>query len=233
MYEAEKYTDTFENFAYICPIVDGKVDYSKSATDLVLMDGNGKTKGSIKLAEQQTASMPVYISENLYCVDTFYGFALVDVKGGIITPVNNDTMTVNNDYIIGQSAIYNYNFEVVYNLDKENASVMGNTDNAVFVFVGDSKNYKILRIFDGSSYEVYSSSNTSNVGAEVAVLREINCFALVNNMSGNYSYYNEKGDELIKTTSQLSVVFKSYISSSCLLQAEDGSYYVFGQKASA
>lgn len=231
--EASKYTDKINNFAYIHPIVDGKVDYSQSATDLVLMDGKANIKGSVKLADQQTASMPVYIAENLYCVDTFYGFALVDAKGELITPVNNSAMTANNNYIIGKSAIYNYGFEVIYNLDKENASVMGNTENAVFVFVGNSQNYKILRIYDNKSHEIYSSDNTNNIGAEVAVLKDINCFALVNNVSKNYSYYNEKGDEIIKTTSPLSVVSQSDKLNTCLLQAEDGNYYLFGQKAQA
>ena len=231
--EADKFAKKFENLAYVCPIVDGKVDESKTAADLVLMDKNGKITGSVKIADQQTASMPKYISEDLYYVETFYGFALVNTKGEVITPVNNTAMSINDKYIMGQKAIYNFNFEVIYDLDKNDAEVIGATDNAVFVRTGSIKDYKIFVICDDKATQIASTSQATNTGAQVEIIESINCYTIFDSLNNKYSYYNEQGVLIVKAPSLLTGVYTSASLNACLLSAEDGSFYVFAKAASA
>ena len=231
--DANRFAEKFENLAYVCPIVDGKVDQSKTAVDLVLMDKNGKITGSVKLADQQTASLPKYISEDLYYVETFYGFALVDAKGNVITPVNNSAMSANDKYIMGQKAIYNFNFEVIYDLDKNDAEVIGATDNAVFVRTGSIKDYKIFAICDDKSTQIASASEATNTGAQIEIVESINCYALFDSLNNKYSYYNEQGVLIVKAPSLLTVAYNSTSLNVCLLSATDGSFYVFAKIATS
>lgn len=228
---ADKYAENFKNIAYICPVVNGSVDYSQTALDIVLMDGNAKITGSVKLADQQTASMPEMLGENLYYVDTFYGFALVDAKGKVVTPVNNSAMNINDKYIMGQKAIYNFDFEVVYDLDKNDAEVVGWTDNAVFVRTGNIKDYKIFSIYNNKATQIASSSKKNNAGTQVEIVDSINCYALYDNLNEKYSYYNEQGTLIVEAPSLLTVIYTSNSLKTCLLSATDGSYYVFSSKA--
>lgn len=194
----EAYSDSIKNIAYVCPIIDGQVDESELAADIVLMDNNCKSLKSLKLAAQQTASYPQKLNSDYFMVDTVYGKAIVKANGKDVYSITNKNVTANSEYIIGEKAIYDINtYEVVYDLEKEDAEVINVMNTAVFVRKGDiATSYKVLMLRGEKTTEICSYDVKTNTGKLFAAVDGLGCYSLYDVAAGEYKYYNLDGDVL-------------------------------------
>ena len=194
----EAYSDSIKNIAHICPIIDGQIDESPVATDLVLMDNNCKTIKSLKLADQQTASYPQKINSDYFMVETLYGMAIVKANGKAVYPITNDSINANSEYIFGEKAIYDINsYELVYDLEKEDAEVIHVMNTALFIRKGDATtSYKILMLRGGKTTEICSYDVKKNTGKLFAAVDGLGCYSLYDAVAGEYKYYNLDGKVL-------------------------------------
>lgn len=210
------FNDSFDNIAYIYPIVNQKIDSSDAAADIVLMSDKGKIKKSLKLVDGQMAVLPEKVAEDTYSVAMLHGgFALIDIDGNVLKMINSGSdFEVIGDYFVSEKAIYDLNFEVIYSLKDNNARSLGSVDGTVFVREGTDDAYTVYAFRDGEKKTVftYNVENTDN--GEFEIVYELG-YAIVN-AAGDHTYYNAKGDLLITTTSALT---RSYAS-------ENGALYV-------
>lgn len=192
----------FENFAIIYPIQDRKINSNSNVMDIVLVDNNGVVGKSMKLVENQTY-IPTKISENLYRVQTTYGYALTDVEGKVIKQATDSLLQVG-EYFVDDDAIYNLNFETVYDFDAKNAVKLGNIDNTIFVKQYSSADkdgdYTVLAFSKGEPKEVckFVKANTNN--NVFSLITNADIYSLYNQETKLYSYYNADGTELMKDT---------------------------------
>ena len=187
-----------------------------------------------KLADGQVARIPTLQSDGSYLVHTMYGRALTNAKGKILHMIYNDDMSIEGGYIIGEKAVYDLNMEVAYNLVENNATVIDTIGDTVLIQKGEdtSKAYNIVALRGGEvemicRYEAEASETTKFVSVEGA-----SCYALYNTATGEYTYYNADGEQLIKTKVRLSVLASSIQEGVVLLSGMEGEtvvYYAFAE----
>ncbi len=201
-FDEDIFADKAENIAYIYPIVDKQVDYSDSASDIVLMSNKGKIQKSVKLVDGQYAKLPALVGDDLYLVDTMYGRALTDAKGKVQHAINNGFMSIVGGYIIGETAIYDLSMEKVYDLRENSANVLTTIGDTVFVMKGEDTElaYEVIAFCDGeqktvATFNAEADSSTIFMGIENA-----DCYAVLDTASAEYTYYNAAGKELMKTS---------------------------------
>lgn len=203
------YNDSFDNMAIVNPIIDGEVDYSDSATDIVVMDNDGDISGSLKLVEGQMATLPKMIDEGIYIVDTAFGQAVVDDGGDVIQYINND-VSVKGRYIVTSRAIYDSEMTKVYDLKANKASVVGAIDDTIFIKQKSGSSnaiiaYKAAKYNDGT--EIKRTVTSSTASEEFALRSEIGGYQLYDKTTSKYNYYTVDG-KLIKS-------FDSSVSAIC------------------
>ena len=209
-----EFSAEFENIAYICPIVDKKLDYSDDAMDLVIMNNKAGAMQSLKILDNQSTSAPRKVATDLYAVSLKIGYALINGKGEVINVINNESLELKDDYIVGEQTIYNYDLTVAYDLAGNDASVLGYMGDSILVRSNRSKGYDILLLTEGNQKTVYSytkktTTGTNTTTTEVVVeflYDEGNDFYCIHNSVSGYAYYNANGDLIISTQQPLTVV---------------------------
>ncbi len=201
------FADGVENIAWIYPIVDQKIDETAAAMDVVLLDNNGKTVKSIKLADAQAAMLPEIVAEDVYLVSTLYGQVLTDAKGEILQTINNGSMYIVDGYVVGQRAIYDLGMNKVYDLLENDATVATVIDDTIFIMKGEDTAlaYEVITLRDGEQKTIcnFSAEGHSTV---FFTIDNADCYALLNTSTGEYTYYNAAGKELVKSKSLLTAV---------------------------
>ncbi len=198
------------NLAFISPISGGKIDTSDEASDVVILSDDCKSAKSIKIANQQTASLPEKLNKSTYMVETVYGSAVVKANGNVIYALTNDGMTANADYIIGEKAIYDIkSFDVVYDLEEEKAHVVEVMNNAVFILKGDeATKYTIEMLLDDEVKELCSYDVAAAKGKTFHAVDGFGCYALFDVAKAEYTYYTLNGDVI--TTSKYKLEILAY-----------------------
>ncbi len=196
------FTDGFENIAYISPIVDGKILKSPADKDVVLMNNKAKITKSLKVVDYQVAEVPTKISDGRYAVSTLDGgMVVIDEKGKVIHSINNfDFSNIVGAYFIGERAIYDMNLEVAYDLAVKNVEVIQVIGDTIFVKKGTDKEYSIISLCDGEEKTVYTYTKDTKKEFKFAD----GMYYLVDE-DGNYEYFNEKGESLVKITAEHAV----------------------------
>ena len=207
-YDEEVYTDKFENIAVIAPIVNKKIDTSDANLDIVTMNNKGKVQKSLKFVDNQSASLPTMIANDRYSVYLLDGnTAIINGKGNIVNTINHQLSNVG-EYFVGNRAIYDLDFNNVYDFAEKDAELYGTVANTVFVKAETDTGYDIVAFCDGEEKVVYSYNND---GTTTAVFNIVNNFgySIIDSASGDHKYYNANGDLIVTTTYALSVVAAS------------------------
>lgn len=190
------YAESFENIAYICPIVDKKIDSSKSACDVVLMDNKGKISKSLKLVDGQLAAIPKMISEDRYLVDMIDGSRVLTDSEGIIIETISSRISLCGSYFVSETAIYDHDLEVVYDVYDTpqgiSATIIGKSDNAVFVSEKSESSTIYYSFMDGKKRELYETKLSDKTATAT-----ISTYGLYIRESGVHAIYNALGEELI------------------------------------
>jgi hypothetical protein len=200
------YTDDFENIAYIHRIENQRVDDdSQKNADIVLFGNDGKLGASLRAFEEQSVALPTKIAENRYFVNLKTGDKyVVDSKNKIIASVSNGTLTLKAGFFVGKKAVYNMNLEVVYDLNKNDATIINSVGDTLFI------NKKLAD--DG--YEIISLRSTGEESVLTVMKDEDTEFFTVDgvgygiknthkNESTTYTYYSADGRELVETEYRL------------------------------
>ena len=209
-----KFSAEFENIAYICPIVDKKIDYSDDAMDLVITDNKLGAMKSLKILDNQATSGPRKVATDLYAVSLKIGYALVNGKGEVVNVINNESLKLKDDYIVGEKTIYNYDLTVAYDLAGNDASVLGYMGDSILVKSNRSNGYDIILLTEGSQKTVHSHTEKIIVGTNVTTTEVVieflydegNNFYCIHNSVSGYSYYNANGDLIISTQQPMNMV---------------------------
>ena len=201
--ENNRYNDKFENIATISYIVDKQIDESATGRDIVLMNNKGKVEKSLKMVENQAASLPRKLGENAYTVNLVSGgSALIEGNGSVIQAMNGN-MRYEAGYVIGTQAIYDLQMEVVYDLRENNATVAAIMDNTVFIRAESANGYDIISLKGSDKTTIYSFSDLVEATTVLTFSEYADVYEIHNLMSGDYVYYNADGTVLITTTSKL------------------------------
>ncbi len=207
--EENVFNQEFENIAFIAYIEDGKILSSREQMDIVLMNNKAKAGKSLKLVEGQSPTIPQKIDDDLYSVYMLNGgIALVNGKGKIQNMINNPMDQIG-AYFIGNDAIYTLSLEKVQDLKDPDVSykIMGES---IFVTKRtDSKTFSVELLRDGETKTVYSQNKDSKTrfqwGMTVADLGDdgveyyYHDYYYIVNEAGDYTYYNEEGEQLVVT----------------------------------
>ncbi len=199
------YSDKFDNLAVIAPIVDKKVDYSEATLDLVTMNNKGKIGKSLKIVDNQNASVAQKIADDRYMVYTVAGgYVVVNAKGDVIKNLNS-RMRVVGDYFVGERAIYDMDFNKVYDLVEKEAFVLGTVANTVFVQAETDTGYDVISFCDGKQTTVHSYKDDGTTTAVFAIVNGIG-YSIIDSASGDHKYYNANGDLITTTSYAITVV---------------------------
>lgn len=202
------YVEGFENIAYIYRIEDQKIDYSYVNMDIVLMNNAAKAEDSLKLVAGQTSEMRK-VAADLYEADTVYGKALFNAEGEVLFAVTEDYEAIVGNYILTDRAIYDMNFNLVYDLIANEASVMNYFGNTIFVKEGDDAEYS-LKIFNAANngYEIYSYDAEAKHNDVFGFFGNIGYYVASEDYD-EFTYYNAAGEVLLDTEEALQFVASS------------------------
>ena len=137
--EENAYTNKFENIAVIARIEDQKIDLTTINWDLVLMNNSGKAQKSLKLVDGQKVFvegkiiLPEKLTADLFEVETAYGTAIINNKGKVQFAATEDVNYFGGYFYVAGRAIYDLEFNVVYDLIENDAAIIGMTGNTIFV----------------------------------------------------------------------------------------------------
>lgn len=232
-------SDKFENIAIIVPIVDKKLDESSAACDIVLMDNNLNIKKSLKTVENQDLTLADKVADNLYAIELKEGFALVDEDSKIINVINNSSIELLEDYIVGETAIYNYDLTKAYDLIANDAEIVTNLGDSILVRANKTTGYDMILLYEGKQTTVYSYSAVTDDTLDPIPTTTFDYneqgefFCIHNAASGDYTYYNAE-NEIITTTQKDLEVSSSSAYGSVLLSGTnenfDDVYFLFTAK---
>lgn len=227
--DENRYTDDFENLAHITYIEDKIFPEGESErnSDIVVLDNNGKIKGSVRVLDEQRAQISNKIADDRYLAALKNGdHAVVNGKGDVIGTIASGSLAIKGGYLVGTKAVYNADFEVVYDLKENDATVVDYVGNTLFVNkkVSDEA-YDIIAIRDGEQKTVLSV--TKDTKQTFSVVNGIGyCLA---DTDGNYKYYNAAGTEIVSLKYSLSVVLTSSAYDTVILKGEDKGVVVYHQ----
>ncbi len=202
------FNDKFDNIAMVYPIVDEKIDISMANADYMLMSNKGKIGKSLKMVDNQIASIPEKIGDDLYRVSTLYGEALINGNGKILQQMNN-SLSIVGGYFIGNRAIYDLELNEVYDLKENKATVIKTLDNTVFVRAEEDTKYTIIALCGGEQKTVYTYDSAAENNLTFEFVEEADCYVIHNTQSGDYQYYNAEGTLLVTTTTKLTALDSS------------------------
>ena len=228
-----KYNDSFDNIAYIHPIVNQRIDDSEAAQDVVLMSDKGKIKKSLKLVDGQKAVLPTKLADDVYMVEMLNGgYALVNIDGDILKMINSGArMQLMGQYLVTDKNIYDFDLEVIYDLKENDAGVLGVVDGVLFVQAGDYEDdeFSVYSFCDGEKKTVYTYSADAEENDQFYMTKM--GYVLIDS-EGSHVYYNAYGKELITTDgwlTSLNVTEDAILCSMIPTASEEfeATYYIF------
>ncbi|MBQ2999892.1 MAG: hypothetical protein IJD64_05460 [Clostridia bacterium] len=137
--EENAFTDKFENIAVIARIEDKMIDEKAINYDLVLMNNSGKAQQSLKMVDGQVVYddgdilLPYKLTAELFAVETVYGNAIINNKGKVQFAATEEVGFFGGYFYVEDRAIYDLEFNVVYDLIENDAEIIGATGNTIFV----------------------------------------------------------------------------------------------------
>lgn len=223
--------DSFENIAILIPIEDGKVNEASSAADICFMDNKGKVGASLKLFDDMIAyNVPQKIADNVYAAYGASGIVLVDGEGEIIKRVTNfRNLEMAGNYFVGEYAIYSADLsEVVYDLkanDVEDVEIVGDS---VFMNIEmDDDEYKVVLFADGETKTIFNSKTMSEEKS-LGFVDAIDGYYIYDIAEDEYTYYNAKGEKLIKTATEVKFIATGEDTIIAMVVEDDGrTFYLF------
>jgi len=235
--EENVYTDKFENLAVIARIENQLIDTNSVNFDFVLMNNAGKAQKSLKLVDGQIG-IPERISEDLFVVQTVYGEAIVNEKGKVQFAVTEGNVKYFGGYIVVEGrAIYNLEFEVIYDLIEKDAEIAGYEGDTVFVKAGEKKDekYEILAFVNGSDEpeSILTWDKTVESNKEFAVVDGVG-YSIYDPKEKTYTYYAADTTELLTVKGAIAFVASGDNGKVAIYKAvEDGvtKFYAFTKDA--
>lgn len=228
-----EYNDSFENIAYVNPIVNQRIDYSDAAEDIVLMSDKGKIKKSLKLVDGQVAELPEKIADDKYVVAMLHGgYALVNLDGDVLKMINSGAdMELMGQYLVSETKIYDLNLDVIYNLKENDAFILNVVDDVLFVQAGSEEDdeYTVYSFCNGEKKTVYTYSAEDE---ENDIFKLTSMGYVLIDSEGSYTYYNANGKELLVLEDWIEVLNVTEDQILCVavpLEGEEAEtkYYVF------
>lgn len=225
------FNDSFDNVAWVYPIVNQRVDRSAAAEDVVLMSDKGKIKKSLKLVDGQIADIPEKIADDVYVVEMLHGgYALVNLDGDVLKMINSGAdMRLMGQYLVSETKIYDLNLEVIYNLKENDATLLEEIDGVLFVQEGDEDEYTVYSFCGGAKKTVYSYSAEAEENDEFYTTSM--GYVLIDS-EGTHTYYNANGKELLTTDGWLQVLNSAEDEILCAMipslgEDWEAKYYIF------
>ncbi len=197
------YTDKFDNLAVVFPIIDQNVDMTNMAMDIVTMGNNGKIKSTLNYVEN-LVTIGAKVADDLYIVRTTAATVVINGNGKVVKTLNNN-LDICGSYFYGDVAIYDLEFNVVYNLLENKAEVMDTVGDTIFVKAETDTGYEVIAFNGGEQKTVYTYNKEAEVNTAFDLVDGVGYYIL-DGAAGEYVYYNANGDVIIKTTTLLSVV---------------------------
>jgi len=141
----EEWPKGLENYARIYYIRDGYLNDSSYNLEIVSLSSKGKVKGNICSDIEGIVSWSSVANDRYIYKDVNGDRYLVDGDGDKIGKVNNlgDTTPSNESYIVMGGRIYNYNLEVVYDLEESGYEILHKLSHS-FILADKDGNHKLF-----------------------------------------------------------------------------------------
>ena len=203
--DENEFTAEFENIALIAKIEDKRYDENSDNWEYVLMNNKAKVEKSLMLVDGQT-DIPEMIAADLYLVETVYGAALITGAGDVKTYLTNTDFdfTAADGYFIDETAIYNTEFTMVYDLGANDAEVIGTVNETIFIKAGDDDSYTIVTLCGGKEATVFTYDDDEDVDFFMTAFGYV--IVEEDDDETTYTYYNEAGAQLLETERSANVV---------------------------
>lgn len=204
--EENRFTNKFENIATIQHIKNKKIDINDDNLEFVLMNNNGKVQKSLNIVEDQDSPYAEKIGDDLYTLETGYGFVIVNGNGKVLNTVTSSSLRPVGGYFVGDRAIYDLELNEVYNLREKDATVLGTVGDTVFIKQGEDTAYSIIALREGTETTIctYHVASADNVSFEL--VPTLNGYVITNAAKTEYKYYSADGTLLITTSVKLEYV---------------------------
>lgn len=219
------YTSDFDNIAIVAPIVDRMLDTSDANCDLVLMSDKGKLGKSLKTVENQDIVIPQKIGDGLYMAKTLSGYAIIDDNGDIVKTFQKDMENIG-AYFVGERALYDLKLEKVYDLKENKAEIIGYVSDTIFVKSVNDNGYTIISFYNGEQKTVYTYSSKEKSTLTFTFNADFG-YLIFDSQNAKYNYYNAKGELILASTVELSVLCKSDSYETVVLKGSNESYHIF------
>ncbi len=219
--EDNLYTNKFENLAVIARIENKKIDESVAGIDYVLMNNNGKAKTSLKLVDGQVY-LPTMIAKDLFVVETLAGSAIVNAKGKVKFNITDDNVNIIGQYILTADAIYNFEFEKVYDLKSNEAEYLTVSGDTVLVVAGDEEKYSIIAFCNGEDEIIYKYDAEAESNKEFELVGDYGYLIIDNDAELPYSYYASNGKAIFSLESRAELVADGYDGTLLVSTVKDG-----------
>ena len=223
--------DSFDNIIIYYPIEDGKINNADSAAEICFFSNKGKIGESLKLYDDMLADfVPVKVADDVYVTYGASGIVLVNGEGEILKRVTNaSNLRLVGNYFVGEYAIYTADLsEVVYDLRENEVAdyeILG--DSILMEIELEDDQYKVVLFVDGETTTIYNSKTMSEE-KRFALVDEIDGYYIYDIEAKSYTYYNAKGEKVLKTDSALSFIARgdnTYIAS--VVVEDEMTYYFF------
>ena len=198
------YKDKFENIALAYKINDQRLSGNG---ELFLMKKNGKLGKSLMAIDNQSAFPPIPIAKDRFAVNLKTGDrAIIDSKCNVIAtigggsfignPTTSRDITITAGYIFTPGgAIYDTSLNLVYDLEANNAEILGLVGNTIFVKKNsDAANYSIMAITGSSTKTIISIGIDS--GTSFKVLENIGYSISYSNNTASATYFTPDGNAI-------------------------------------
>jgi len=236
LYDAEAennlYTDKFDNIAVGYAIEDKRINDSQDGIDMFLLSNKGKVGKSLKFFDTQKISTKGILSfkklsSDMYLVQGLNGVGILDKNGKLINMIANDTLEFTGEYFVGEKAIYDLDFEIVYHFAENKGDAEGTVGGAVIIEEETDEGFDAILLHNGEETVIYSSDDEKVLDYDVAPA--IGCYVL--ETEDGYEYYNVEGELVIETKTSLE--FMPFATKGGVFggeETEDGYTYYFFTK---
>ena len=204
-YEEDKplYGDGFDNIAYVCPIIDKKIDTSDSAMEMLFLENDGKITKSVKILEGQDASLPKRLSADRYLVYMLDGaYTLIDRDGKIIAS-HISAPSIVGQYIVSNKAIYDFDMNLVYDTrdvpSGTTSKILKMTKSTVFVMESTEEYDTYFAFKDGEKRQLGQESNENLLKSDALQIMD---FGYVIKEDLKYIVYNFNGENIGQLSSK-------------------------------
>ncbi len=222
-YEEFNLNENFENLITVAGIVDGKI--SDAVTDIraYMLGNDGMLTAVAERVDHQIGPDIPYV-DGYRVARTSYGFAILDADGKIVRQVSTmaDIQMVG-EYFIDDYGIYDLTLNLVYDLTKAYSYIYATEGNTVFVYEGEDgsqERYSIIAFCGGSKTTVYTYDVEDTENNQRLVINQdgSGVYAIVNQLTGEYTYYNTDGVKLLTVTDRIDQCYAHSTGSAVLAQ---------------